>query len=96
MSGFESTTTIERPIPVTERDVFVIGPLHEMATTVDRHPIRAQFDARMAEALEDYPADVRVVSIVPALTSYTDTSGDYPIASVVALFTVTVEWTVRS
>lgn len=96
MSGFESTTTIERPIPVTERDVFVIGPLYEPTDGMGPS-IQGQFSARMVETLADYPTDVTVVSIVPAISGVARMrpSGNGWENAVAAIFTVTIEWAVQ-
>ena len=93
MSGFESTTTIERPIPVTERDVFVIGPLrHNDYDPLNgrRESLANQFDTQLREALGDYPDGAQVASVTPTMAIDT---GD--VSVVYALFTVTVEWAVR-
>lgn len=78
--------------PEMERDVFVIGPLYEPASGIGGSTIQGSFSARMVEALNNYPPDVRVVAIAPAITA-TSIGLDWgDPAHVAALFTVTVEW----
>lgn len=79
--------------PEIARDAFALGPFMEYTHYTSHSPvsINTQCAEALRNRLELYPEGTTVTGMTPALSTYIDTSGDYPVPALVALFTVTVE-----